>query len=105
MSRIVHVHFRGGPLDPRNFVWTADPPPLPRTMNYSGDVYTLRSHRGDQFNYRFNKEATKLAAPGLAGVAAAWTRLMRALGHTAPKNLARVHRSTVRVRRLTKTHR
>lgn len=109
-TRIFWVRFDGGPED-GTLQEYATPPPLPKTWNWGGDIY----ERGDITSssgrtkdhpliYRYNRQASKLAAPGLAGVTAAWTRLMRALAHKAPTNMARVHSSTVHIRRLTRNH-
>ena len=109
--KVALARFRGGPEDGLTQTWTV-PPPLPKGLNWGGDIYNLVSVRPatqqgiDEIAvYRFNGEATKFQAGGITAVTTEWTRLMRALAHTGPKQLRRIHTSTARVRRMTRNHR
>ena len=111
MAQLVIVRFKGGPSNGVELGYHV-PPPLPRTINYEGAVYdhtskTKTDSAGDKnvHVYSFDKQASSLNAPGITGVTAAWTRLMRALGHTMPRDFRRIHTETLRIRRLTKSHR
>ena len=104
MASTYTVHFKGGPEDGDTQVWSRPPPP-PASINWGGDVYERTSDTGKDVHYQFNAEATKLALPGLPGINAAWSRLMRALGVNAPKQLIRINRATLEIRRLTRNYR
>jgi hypothetical protein len=104
VAQVVYVHFKGGPENGLEQTWTI-PPPLPKALNWGGDIYDLVSQTGDQVTYRFSGQATKFAAGGLTAVTAMWTRLMRTLAHTGPRQLHRMHASTTRVRSMTRNHR
>lgn len=111
MAQLVIVTLEGGPANGVDLGYHV-PPPLPRTINYVGNVYNLTDKTEKQTNlgatvriYSFDKEATSLNAPGITGVTAAWTRLMRAIGVTVPHDLRAIHTETLRIRRLTRQHR
>ena len=104
MASTYTVHFKGGPEDGDTQVWSRPPPP-PASINWGGDVYQRENDTGKDVYYKFDAEATKLALPGLPGINAAWSRLMRALGVGAPKDLRRMRKATLEIRRLTRNYR
>lgn len=104
MPHEVTVTFNGGPEDGNTQYWGVPPTP-PKTLNWGGDIYERTRLTQTRATYKFNAQATKDAAPGLAGATASWGRFTHALSHTAPKDVRRVTNAAARIRMLTRNHR
>lgn len=93
-----------GPCDGKSVPVTAGDA-ASRRLTCKGATYALRlnDYKGaDAAEWLGTYVKPTTSAPH---VTHAWTRLMRALGHHGPKQLKRVHNSTVHIRRMTRHHR